>query len=55
MIASVLLLQWLMRNSSLEAATARVPWWGRAVLMAAVMAAIVMSPGEDRAFIYFAF
>jgi D-alanyl-lipoteichoic acid acyltransferase DltB (MBOAT superfamily) len=54
-ILSALLFQWLMRNTSLEAVARRVPWWGRAVLMAAMMAAIVMSPGEDRAFIYFAF
>ena len=44
-----------LRNSSLEQAASRLPWWLKAVLLAAMVAAIVRAPGEQHAFIYFQF
>lgn len=46
---------WVLRDTSLEDAAARVPWWVRSVVIAGMIVAIFMSPGEDRAFIYFQF
>lgn len=45
----------IMRNTTLEQATAKVPWWLRACGLAVLSVAIIMMPGEDRAFIYFQF
>ncbi len=53
--AVTLLTHWIMRNSSLEAAVARLPWWARGVLLAALVVALALSPGDERAFIYFQF
>ena len=46
---------WFMRNTSLEAAAARIPWGLRAVIVSFLIIALVLAPGEDRAFIYFQF
>ena len=46
---------WGLRDSSIEAVAGRVPWWGRALVLAAMLAAIVTMSGDDRAFIYFQF
>ena len=46
---------WFMRNTSLEAVAARVPWGWRAVITSFLIIALVLAPGEDRAFIYFQF
>ncbi|HUT36069.1 MAG TPA: MBOAT family O-acyltransferase [Planctomycetota bacterium] len=51
----ILLLHWLLRDSSLEALVARCPWWLRSLVLASLMIAIVTLSGEDRAFIYFQF
>ena len=45
----------LMRNTTLEQAAARCPWPVRSVLLAAMLIAIVLTQGEDRAFVYFQF
>jgi D-alanyl-lipoteichoic acid acyltransferase DltB (MBOAT superfamily) len=47
--------QWQLRDSSLEHLVDRMPWWARAVALAILIVAIVLAPGEDRAFIYFQF
>jgi len=52
---ALLLVHWGLRDTSLEAAAARCPWPVRALILAAMLCAIVTSPGEDRAFIYFQF
>ncbi len=54
-VAVMLVLHWLMRNSSLEQVARRTPWWLRAVAMALMLVSIVLTQGEDRAFIYFQF
>jgi molybdopterin biosynthesis enzyme MoaB len=52
---SLLAFHWLMRNSSLEHAWQRSPIWFRAATIAVLLFLIVLSPGDDRAFIYFQF
>jgi D-alanyl-lipoteichoic acid acyltransferase DltB (MBOAT superfamily) len=46
---------WLLRETTLEASVERFPWWVRSVLLSAMLAAIAIVSGEDRAFIYFQF
>ena len=52
---AMLYIHWQLRNTTVEAAANKCPWWLRAVLLAVMIVAIMMSPGEDRAFIYFQF
>ncbi len=54
-MAAIFAAHWLMRDTTLEQAAAKIPWWLRSILLALMIVAIVMSPGEDRAFIYFQF
>ncbi len=53
--AVMLVLHWLMRDSSLERVARRTPWWLRSAAMALMLVLIVLAQGEDRAFIYFQF
>lgn len=46
---------WLMRDSSLESAWQQLPTWMRASVIAALLFLITISPGDNRAFIYFQF
>ena len=46
---------WAMRNSSLEAVANRLDWRLKAALLAGMILALVLAPGDDRAFIYFQF
>jgi D-alanyl-lipoteichoic acid acyltransferase DltB (MBOAT superfamily) len=52
---AILAVHWLMRDRSLESAANGAPLAIRAVALAAMMVAIVTTPGQDRAFIYFQF
>ena len=54
-VGAILVAHFPLRNTSLEQAAERTPWWLRAGILAAMLAAIVLSPGEDRAFLYFQF
>ena len=54
-MVAVFAVHWLMRETTLEQAAAKCPWWLRSILLALMIVAIMMSPGEDRAFIYFQF
>lgn len=45
----------LMRERTFVGAARLLPWWGRSVVLAALMVAIALSPGNDRAFLYFQF
>jgi len=54
-ISCMLAGQWWLRDSSLEQMTARTPWWLRALVLGALLLALLLSPGENRAFIYFQF
>ncbi len=52
----VLGLHFALRDSSLEEAMGRLPWWLRAALIASLAFLVVLGfHGEDRAFIYFQF
>jgi alginate O-acetyltransferase complex protein AlgI len=53
--AALLVGHWAFRDSSLEAAAARTPWPLRSLILAGMIVLIFLSPGEDRAFIYFQF
>ncbi len=44
-----------LRRTTLEAAVERTPWPARAAVLAAMLIALTLFPGEDRAFIYFQF
>jgi alginate O-acetyltransferase complex protein AlgI len=46
---------WLMRDSTEDRIWSRFPWWLRSVLLAAMLIALALNPGEDRVFIYFQF
>lgn len=54
-VGSILLIQWSMRETTLENVAARLPVVILAVINAAMLLSIIMMPGEDRAFIYFQF
>ena len=47
--------QWWLRDTTLEEAAGRLPWWLRAAVLAGILVALATSPGENRAFIYFQF
>ena len=46
---------WKLRDSSLEALFARMPWWLQASALGAMLFSIIMFSGDNRAFIYFQF
>ena len=54
-VGTILLAHWMLRETSLEAAVSRVPVPVLAAANAAMLAAVLMMPGEDRAFLYFQF
>jgi len=54
-IAWLLITHWLLRDSSLEEAVSRLPWWGRSLILALMILIIILIPGESRAFVYFQF
>ncbi|HXF47127.1 MAG TPA: MBOAT family O-acyltransferase [Burkholderiaceae bacterium] len=54
-MAGLLTAHWMLRDSTLEHVTSRIPVWVRVPVLALMLLAIFLSPGEDRAFIYFQF
>lgn len=54
-IAALLGTHWFMRNREFGSAMKRLPWPTIAAILAAMLIAIVLSPGEERDFIYFEF
>jgi len=44
-----------LRQTTLEQAAGRLPWWLRAAILAGMILALCFSPGDNRAFIYFKF
>jgi alginate O-acetyltransferase complex protein AlgI len=54
-VAILLAVHWAMRDTTLEAIVERTSWPVRTALLSAMLLAIVMFPGVDRAFIYFQF
>jgi hypothetical protein len=53
--AAMLGVHWRLRHSSLEHVVDVMPWWMRGVAIAVLLLAVILAPGEDRAFIYFQF
>ena len=51
----IVIAHWLLRDRSLEDCAARIPVWLLSFCLAMMIVAILMMPGEDRAFIYFQF
>lgn len=54
-IAGLLVVHWFMRNRDIENFASRVSWPVAGIVLAIMVLAIVLSPGEERAFIYFEF
>ncbi len=54
-VGLILLFHWLLREKTLEDVVAKCPSWLLSLVLAMMIIAIVMMPGEDRAFIYFQF
>tara|TARA_B100001540_G_scaffold314426_1_gene339339 strand:+ start:5810 stop:7231 length:1422 start_codon:yes stop_codon:yes gene_type:complete len=54
-ITGLLFMHAMLRNTTLEDAAAKVPDLLKAMVLGIMLTLIIMSPGEDRAFIYFQF
>jgi len=54
-IASLLATHWFMRNRSFESVFKGLSWQVAGLILGAMLIAIVLSPGEERDFIYFEF
>jgi alginate O-acetyltransferase complex protein AlgI len=54
-LEGLIIAHWLCRNTPLEAAVVRVPWWSVSVGLALMLVAITLSSGESQGFLYFAF
>ena len=54
-IASLLATHWFMRNRSFESVFKGLSWPVAGLILGAMLIAIVLSPGEERDFIYFEF
>ncbi|MHC4161232.1 MAG: hypothetical protein ACYSUM_03750, partial [Planctomycetota bacterium] len=56
-VVTVLLLagHWSLRDSSLEERFRALSWPARSAVMASLLVAMAMAPGDNRAFIYFQF
>lgn len=53
--AAVLIGQWSLREKSLKQIMESLPWGVRAILLAILLIALALTPGDDRAFLYFQF
>lgn len=54
-VAGLLLAHWQLRHNSLEETASRLAWWYGSGLIAVMLIALFLAPGDDRAFIYFQF
>jgi alginate O-acetyltransferase complex protein AlgI len=54
-VTGIVATQWLMRNRSLEAVVARMPWWVTGLVTATMLFAVTITQGSGQAFIYFQF
>jgi len=54
-VAALLAVHWTMRDSGFEQAARKLSWPLAGLILAAMLVAILLSPGEERAFIYFEF
>ena len=54
-IGAMLAAQWAMRDTRLEFVVARFSWPLRSLALAALLIALILTPVQDRAFLYFQF
>ena len=54
-MAAILAFHWVMRDRSIEDLVGRTPWPVRSAALGAMIVAIILMQGQDRAFIYFQF
>jgi D-alanyl-lipoteichoic acid acyltransferase DltB (MBOAT superfamily) len=54
-LAALLAIHWVMRDRAIEDVAERTPWLVRSFVLAAMIVAILLMQGQDRAFIYFQF
>ncbi len=54
-VGGLLIAHWMLRDMTLEDAVKKMPLWIRVGALALMLLAVFLSPGEDRAFIYFQF
>ena len=54
-VAALLTAHWIMRDRGFEQTAHSLPWPLTGLILAAMLIAILLSPGEERAFIYFEF
>lgn len=54
-MVGLLAVHWLMRDRSFEKTARSLPWPVTGMLLAIMLVAMLLSPGEERAFIYFEF
>ncbi|MGH8203105.1 MAG: MBOAT family O-acyltransferase, partial [Steroidobacteraceae bacterium] len=54
-ITGILVVQWLMRNRTLEDVVSRAPWWLTGAVAALMLFAVIVTQGSGEAFIYFQF
>ena len=54
-VGALLAMHGIMRNRDFEETARRLSWPLTGLLLAAMLIAILLSPGEERAFIYFEF
>jgi alginate O-acetyltransferase complex protein AlgI len=54
-ITGLLIVQWLMRNRSVEDLVSRAPWWATGSVVAVMLFSVIVAQGSGEAFIYFQF
>ena len=52
---ALLVVHWFLREINLETVWGRFPWWVRSVVLMFLLLCLILTPGDDRAFIYFQF
>jgi hypothetical protein len=52
-VECLIVAHWYCRDTNLETAVARVPWWIVSIGLALMLAAITLSSGESQKFLYF--
>jgi alginate O-acetyltransferase complex protein AlgI len=54
-ITGLLVVQWLMRNRTVEELVSRTPWWLTGAVAAGMLFSVIVAQGSGEAFIYFQF
>lgn len=54
-IVWLLVMHWFLKDSSLEEAVAKVPWWVVSFILGLMLLLIILIPGENQSYVYFQF